>query len=498
MTLAARTIALLILLCTASCQSIKIEGESLLEAAVVRFLFAIELPNSISFSYPSTELEFVQGENSTSSPDYNDITSFSISPDLPDGLTIDSATGAISGTPTASQSRTEYTITGRNSNTSVNQTIYITISGSSSSTLSLSFASSYSYTTGDSVSITPTTSGTITSCTSSPSLPSGLSIDNSSCAISGTANSSQSATTYTVSASDGSSTATASFTITVNATTYTIGGSISGLGSSVVLQNNAGDDLTLTADGSFTFTTPITSGTTYSITVLTQPTSPTGTCSVTNASGTATANVTNVSISCNCGTQTYPWVTFTDSCNGTIKLDVTAGTWGLESYSATTLYYMKCSHGQTWDSSTNGCTGVVADVNFCDQDDNDCNGGTDTGTFGSFSNGGTSSAYDTCDALTLASNSDWRVPTRDELRLLVVCDTPTNIPENNTHCGTSTLSLGGSTTSPVISTLFPSTESADYWSATSISSTDAWGIHFGYGGVKNDSKTSGDHLRCIR
>ncbi|MEM7182605.1 MAG: putative Ig domain-containing protein [Spirochaetota bacterium] len=236
MILAARTIVLLILLCTTSCQSIKIEGESLLEVAVVRFLFAIELPNSISFSYPNTEVEFVQGESSSTTPESRNVTSFNVAPDLPDGLTIDSETGAISGTPTVSQSRSEYTISARNSSAGVNETIYIAISGSNSSEPSLNFASSYSYTVGDSVSITPTTSGTITSCSTSPSLPSGLSINDSSCVISGTANSSQSATTYTVSASDGSSTATTSFTLAIYTTIsisysgsyiYTIGDAVS-------------------------------------------------------------------------------------------------------------------------------------------------------------------------------------------------------------------------------------------------------------------------------
>ena len=80
---------------------------------------------------------------------------------------------------------------------------------------------------------------------------------------------------------------------------FSIGGTVTNLIGTVVLQNNNGDDLTITADGSFTFVTPVTSA--YAVTVLTQPTDQT--CSVTNGSGTATANVTNVELACT--TNTY-------------------------------------------------------------------------------------------------------------------------------------------------------------------------------------------------
>ena len=85
------------------------------------------------------------------------------------------------------------------------------------------------------------------------------------------------------------------------ATTYTIGGSISGLtGSGLVLQDNAGDNLSVAAKAtSFTFATAVATGGAYAVTVLTQPTNPAQTCTVSNGSGAvAGANVTNVSIAC--------------------------------------------------------------------------------------------------------------------------------------------------------------------------------------------------------
>ena len=79
---------------------------------------------------------------------------------------------------------------------------------------------------------------------------------------------------------------------------YPIGGSVSGLGSgSLVLQDNGGDTLTITANGSFTFATPIVAGGAYAVTIETAPNGQN--CSVTNGSGTvAAANVTNIAVSC--------------------------------------------------------------------------------------------------------------------------------------------------------------------------------------------------------
>lgn len=81
---------------------------------------------------------------------------------------------------------------------------------------------------------------------------------------------------------------------------YTIGGTLSGLvGTSVVLQNNSGNNLTLTANGSFQFSTLLNNNTAYSVTVLTNPSSPGQTCTVSSGSGTVSgSNVTNITVTC--------------------------------------------------------------------------------------------------------------------------------------------------------------------------------------------------------
>src|SRR5882762_4187443 len=70
--------------------------------------------------------------------------------------------------------------------------------------------------------------------------------------------------------------------------TYTIGGTIAGLtGSGLVLQLNGGANLPVSANATgFTFTTQLAGGAMYNVGVLTQPTTPSQACSVTNGSGT--------------------------------------------------------------------------------------------------------------------------------------------------------------------------------------------------------------------
>ncbi len=84
-------------------------------------------------------------------------------------------------------------------------------------------------------------------------------------------------------------------------TTFTIGGSVSGLaGTGLVLQDNGHDNLPISQGGSFLFPTALASGTAYAVTVLTQPSNPAQTCTVTfGGTGTATSNVVIVSVNCN-------------------------------------------------------------------------------------------------------------------------------------------------------------------------------------------------------
>ncbi len=82
--------------------------------------------------------------------------------------------------------------------------------------------------------------------------------------------------------------------------TYTIGGTVAGLSGQVILQDNSADNLTLSANGSFTFATALADGTAYNVTVRTNPTGQT--CTVAGGVGTVNAaNVTNVAVTCVAG-----------------------------------------------------------------------------------------------------------------------------------------------------------------------------------------------------
>ncbi|MGB0133565.1 hypothetical protein, partial [Dokdonella sp.] len=88
--------------------------------------------------------------------------------------------------------------------------------------------------------------------------------------------------------------------VTCTTATFTIGGTVSDLaGSGLVLQNNGGDDLPISGDGSFTFTTEIADQDSYAVTVMTQPGSPSQTCTVSNDNGTVSAtHVSDVLVTC--------------------------------------------------------------------------------------------------------------------------------------------------------------------------------------------------------
>jgi hypothetical protein len=85
---------------------------------------------------------------------------------------------------------------------------------------------------------------------------------------------------------------------------YRIGGTVTGLGGTIVLQNNGSDDLTVTTSGAFTFATSVRRGNDYGVTIRTQPQDQV--CTVANASGVAAADVTNVLVNCiDAGIPTY-------------------------------------------------------------------------------------------------------------------------------------------------------------------------------------------------
>ena len=104
--------------------------------------------------------------------------------------------------------------------------------------------------------------------------------------------------TCTVTSGESSLSASTTVAVACTSESYTISGTVVGMlsGQSVTLQNNSGDNLTVSSNTSFSFTTKVASGVTYLVTVLTQPTGQT--CTPNLNSGVVSDNVSDVSIIC--------------------------------------------------------------------------------------------------------------------------------------------------------------------------------------------------------
>ena len=104
--------------------------------------------------------------------------------------------------------------------------------------------------------------------------------------------------TCTVTSGESSLSASTTVAIACSSESYTISGTVVGMlsGQSVTLQNNSGDNHTVSSNTSFSFTTKVASGATYLVTVLTQPTGQT--CTPNLNSGVVSGNVSDVSIIC--------------------------------------------------------------------------------------------------------------------------------------------------------------------------------------------------------
>ena len=85
--------------------------------------------------------------------------------------------------------------------------------------------------------------------------------------------------------------------VACNTNAFKVGGTIAGLSGSVVLQNNAGDDLQLSSDGAFQFPAPVAVDATYAVTVKTHPANQI--CTVASGTGTITSgDVSSVMVTC--------------------------------------------------------------------------------------------------------------------------------------------------------------------------------------------------------
>jgi hypothetical protein len=147
------------------------------------------------------------------------VSSYSVSPTLPAGLSLNTTTGAISGTPTVVATQAAYIITATNSAGDTTATIQIVVNAAVIPPSNLTYSQpTISATVGQAISTdTPTVTGTVSSYSVSPTLPAGLSLNTTTGAISGTPTAVAAQATYTITATNSAGNTTATVQILVNA-----------------------------------------------------------------------------------------------------------------------------------------------------------------------------------------------------------------------------------------------------------------------------------------
>lgn len=144
------------------------------------------------------------------------IESCTVSPSLPAGLTLNSSTCVVSGTPTVATAYTEYTITATNSTGSSTATLSFAVVNVAPSAASITNPGA-PFVQGTAITnISPSVTGTVTGCSSSPSLPAGLTMGLPNCIISGIPTATASSQSYTITFTNAAGSTTANVTFAVN------------------------------------------------------------------------------------------------------------------------------------------------------------------------------------------------------------------------------------------------------------------------------------------
>lgn len=197
------SITLLLLVCTPQIEKSNIPTYNLISIVSKK---SSSGSTFLSILYPETSYVFNTNEAITTivPTTTGTYTSCTISPSLPSGLTFNTSDCSISGTPTASMVSTGYQITITDGSYTASTELSISINSTTGTTASPSFfysSGSYTFQVNSVIAtITPTSTDSITGCSSTPALPAGLNLSNSDCSISGTPTSITASAQYTIKA----------------------------------------------------------------------------------------------------------------------------------------------------------------------------------------------------------------------------------------------------------------------------------------------------------
>jgi len=148
------------------------------------------------------------------------IASYTIAPASPAGTTFNTATGLLSGTPSATQSATTYTITATNASGSATRTFTLTVQAAlTAPVISLSkiaeTTTAFIASVGFGYTVDASAGGAVASYALTGTLPAGLTFNTSTGLITGSPTETKTATTYTITATNTAGSATATYQLRV-------------------------------------------------------------------------------------------------------------------------------------------------------------------------------------------------------------------------------------------------------------------------------------------
>ena len=173
-------------------------------------------PTGLSYSSPPVYTKGTVINNLSPSTSGGGVVRYAATPKLPSGLSINSITGLISGTPLAPTSATPYTITATNPDGSTTTALNITVVDIAPSALTYS-SNPATYRIDQAITLNaPTNSGgSVVSYAVSPALPTGLALNTTTGIISGTPTALSASANYTITATNTGGSTTAQLNIAV-------------------------------------------------------------------------------------------------------------------------------------------------------------------------------------------------------------------------------------------------------------------------------------------